>query len=149
MKKLMMGALLGAQLLGAAQPAWAAELEAHGDQRMGAFGGLRVRLPLGGAVRDRQLRAGLTVAPALHGRLANGESRLRIGEGLEFGLRGHGPMRLSIGGRDLRRLAARQGGDDDGGGIPTGAWIAGGLVLVAVAGVVFVAVALENADDSD
>jgi len=147
MKRLMMVTLLGAQLLAAAEPAMAAELAAHDEQRIGAFGGLRVRLPLGRRASDRQLRAGLTLAPALHGRLANGESRLRIGEGLELGLRGRAPMRLSIAGQDVRRLAARETGDD--GGIPTGALIAGGIVLVALGSVVFVAVALENADDSD
>jgi hypothetical protein len=142
----MMITLLGAQLLAAAEPAMAAELAAHDEQRIGAFGGLRVRLPLGGRAGDRQLRAGLTLAPALHGRLANGESRLRIGEGLELGLRGRAPMRLSIAGQDVRRLAARETGDD--GGIPTGALIAGGIVLVALGSVVFVGVSLENADDS-
>lgn len=147
MKRFMMVTLLGAQLLAAAEPAMAAELTAYGDQRMGAFGGLRVRLPLGGKAADRQLRAGLTLAPALHGRFANGESRLRIGEGLEIGLRGRAPIRLSIAGQDVRRLAARETGDR--GGIPTGAVIAGGIVLVALAGVVFIAVALEKADDSD
>jgi hypothetical protein len=148
MRMLTMGALLGAQLLAAAQPAMAAELEVNGDQRMGAFGGLRIRLPLGGNLGDRQLRAGLTVAPALHGRLANGESRLRIGEGLELGLRGREPMRLSIGGRDFRRLAARDN-DDDGRGIPTGALIAGGIVLTAIIGVALVADAFHDANESD
>ena len=149
MKTLIMSALLAGQLLAAAQPALAAELETNGHQRMGAFGGLRVRLPLDGIVRDRQRRAGLTIAPTLHTRTRDGESRLRIGEGLELGLRGREPMRLSIAGQDLRRFAAQQSGDedDDDGGIPTGAWIAGGIVLVTIAGVVFLAVALENASD--
>ena len=68
---------------------------------------------------------------------------------MELGLRGHEPLRLRIAGQDLRRLAAQQSGDDeeDDRGIPTGAWIAGGIVLVAVAGVVFVAIALDNASD--
>jgi hypothetical protein len=143
----MMITLLAGQLLAAAEPVMAAELTGDGDQRMGAFGGLRVRLPLGGQASERQLRAGLTLAPVLHDRLAGGEPRLRIGEGLELGLRGRAPMRLSIAGQDVRRLAARESGDD--GGIPTGALIAGGLVLVALGSVIFVAVALENADDSD
>ena len=143
MKTLMIAALLGAQLLTAAQPAMAADLQATGDQRMGAFGGLRVRLPLGGNPRGNRIRAGLTLAPTLSTRMQDGESRLRIGEGLELGARGREPIRLSIGGRDLRRLAAAEGD----GGIPTGAWIAGGIVLVAIAGVTFVAIALENASD--
>lgn len=149
MKKLMIGVLLGAQLLAAAQPAMAAELAATGDQRMGAFGGLRVRLALGGNPHENRLRAGFALAPTLSTRAQEGETRLRIGEGLEFGVRGREPIRLSIGGRNLRRLAARAAGDGDDGGIPAGAWIAGGIVLVTLAGVVFVAVALENADDSD
>jgi hypothetical protein len=148
MRILTMAALVGAQLLAAAQPARAAEFEPSAGQRMGAFGGVRVRLPLDGRLPDR-LRAGLTVAPALHSRAIDGESRLQIGEGVEIGLRGHEPLRLRIAGQDLRRLAAQQSGNDeeDDGGIPTGAWIAGGIVLVAVAGVVFVAIALDNASD--
>ena len=104
MKKLMIGALLCAQLQVAAQPAWGAELEPVGDQRMGAFGGLRVRLPFGGTPGDRRLRAGLTLAPVLQDRFASGETRLRIGEGFEFGLRGRDPLHFSIAGRDVRRL---------------------------------------------
>ena len=150
LKKLMIAALLGAQVMAAAQPAMAAELESNSDQRMGAFGGLRVRVPLDGNARQRQVRAGLAVAPTLHTRTLDGESRLRIGEGLELGLRGREPVRLSIAGQDLRRLGARQGDqaeDDDDDGIPTGAWIAGGLVLAAVGVVVFFAIAFENASD--
>ena len=148
MKKLMIGALVGAQLLTAAQPALAAELETVSDQRMGAFGGLRVRLPLDGGTHERQLRAGLTVAPTLHTRTLEGQSRLRIGEGVELGLRGREPVRLSVAGQDLRRLGVRQGSDeDDDDGIPTGAWIAAGIVAVAVAGVVFLAIAFDNAND--
>jgi len=145
MKKLMMAALLGGQLLAAAQPALAADLEPIGDQRMGAFGGLRVRVPLGGDERDRRFRAGLTLAPALHGRLATGESRLRIGEGLELGLRAREPMRLSIAGRDLRRSAAQD--TDDDGGLPTGAWIAGGLVLTTLVGIAVIAIVHEGGSD--
>lgn len=144
MKTLTIAALLGAQLLTAMQPAMAADLQAVGDQRMGAFGGLRVRLPLGGDPRQQRIRAGLTLAPTLSSRGQDGESRLRFGEGLELGMRGREPIRLTVGGRDLRRLGAR--GDRDG-GIPTGAWIAGGIVLVAIAGVTFVAIALDNASD--
>ena len=147
MRKLVMAALLAGQLFAAVQPAVAAELESNTRQRMGAFGGLRVRLPLDGNVRDRQLRAGIAVAPTMRTQATNGESRLRIGEGLELGLRGNQPLRLSIAGQDIQRLAAQQDEEDDDDGIPTGAWIAGGIVLVAIAGVVFVALALENASD--
>ncbi len=146
MRKLIIGALLCAQLQVATQPALATELEPVRDQRMGAFGGLRVRLPFGGTPADRRLRAGLALAPVLQDRFASGEGRLRIGEGLEFGFRGRDPLRFSIAGRDVRRLAA-QGNDGDGGGVPTGLWIAGGLVLVTVVVVGAAALALEDAGD--
>ena len=147
MKKLIIGAVLAAQLQLAAQPALATELEPVGDQRMGAFGGLRVRVPFGGEATDRRLRAGLTVAPLRQDRFASGETRLRIGEGVEFGLRGRSPLHVSIAGRDLRRFNLQDGRDDDGGGISTGAWIAGGLVLVTVAVVGAAALVLEDAGD--
>jgi hypothetical protein len=77
----------------------------------------------------------------LHSRTANGESRMRMGEGLELGVVGREPVRLAIGGQDVRRLGAAQGDEDedrdDGPG--TVGWIAigfAGLVLVG-AGVVY------------
>lgn len=146
MKMLLKGALIGACLLSATPPAMAAELQSTGEQRMGAFGGLRVRLPLGGEARERQLRAGLALAPAMHSWGIDGESRLRVGEGVEFGLRGHEPMRFSVAGQDVRRLAAREG-DGDGGGIPTGALIAGGIILAAVVSVALVADAFSTGSD--
>ena len=147
MKALVMGALLAGQLQMAAQPALAAELQPVGDQRMGAFGGLRVRVPFGGQATDRRLRAGLTLAPLRQDRFATGETRLRIGEGLEFGLRGREPLRFSIAGRDLQRFNLQDGRSNDGGGIPTGVWIAGGIVLVTVVLVGAAALALEDAGD--
>lgn len=147
MRKLIIGALLGAQLQMAAQPALAAGLEPVGDQRMGAFGGVRIRLPFGGAREDRGLRAGLTLAPVRQDRFASGETRLRIGEGFEFGLRGREPMHFSIAGRDVRRLGLQD--NERGGGVPTGLWIAGGLVLVTVVVVGAAALVLEDAGDED
>jgi len=150
MKKLMIAALIGGQLMAAAQPAMAGELDSPAEQRMGMFGGLRVRMALGGNAGAERLRAGLAFAPAMHSRLASGESGLRIGEGLELGFRGREPMRFSLAGQDLRRLAA-QGNEQAEGrrGIPTGALIAGGIVLVAVAGVTWIALELEASDDRD
>ena len=129
MKKLTIATLLAGQLSAAATPAMGAELDRHAAPQMGAFGGVRVRLPLDGDRRDRQLRAGLAVAPTVLSRTGDGETRLRIGEGLEFGIRGREPARLSLAGQDLRRLAV-QGEDEDDGGIPTWALIAGGVVVV-------------------
>ena len=147
MKKLVTGALLAAQVQIAALPAMAAEQEPVGDQRMGAFGGLRVRVPFGGEATDRRLRAGLAIAPLRQDRFASGETRLRIGEGVEFGLRGREPLRLSIAGRDLRRFNLQDGRDNDRGGVSTGLWIAGGLVLLTVIVVGGAYIALDNAND--
>lgn len=148
MKEFVMGALLAAQLQVAAQPAFAAELEPVSDQRMGSFGGLRLRVAFGGEATDRRLRAGLTFAPLLQDRFASGETRLRIAEGVEFGVRGREPMRLSIAGRDLGRFNLQEGQrDDNGGGISTGVWIAGGLVLLTVVVVGGAYIALDNAND--
>jgi hypothetical protein len=133
MKKLMIAALLAGQLLPAAAPAAAAELDRHTAPQMGAFGGLRLRLPLDGDRRDRQLQAGLAIAPTTHSRTADGETRLRIGDGLEFGVRGREPARLSLAGQDVRRLGV-QGEEDEDGGVPTWALVAGGVVLVLGAG---------------
>ena len=85
MKKLMITALLGGQLLIVAQPALAADFAATQPERVGAFGGLRVRVPLGGDPQQRQVRAGLTVAPTLQGANMQGERAMRIGEGVELG----------------------------------------------------------------
>ena len=129
MKKLMIVALLASQLSAAAAPAAAAELDRHAAPQMGAFGGLRVHLQLDGDLRERRLRAGVAIAPTVRSGMADGGTRLRIGEGLEYGLRGGEPARLSLAGRDLRRLGA-QGGEDDDGGVPTWALIVGGVVVV-------------------
>ena len=145
MKKLMIGALIGAQLM-ATQPAMAAEpgrpvraKDGHVRRASGPDG-------TGRPCRCRCLRAGLAIAPAMHSRQANGELRLRIGEGFELGVRGCEPVRLSIAGRDFQRLAA-QGNEREQGrpGVPTGLWIAGGIVLVTIAGVAAIALVLEDA----
>lgn len=137
MKKLMIFALLGGQALAAAQPAFAAALTETRTQRPGAFAGLRLRVPLDGDARQRQVRAGLTVAPTLHSRTADGETRLRIGEGVELGVTGREPVRLSLGGTPVNRLA--QGGRGPDGqrlGVSTVGWIAigAGVVVLAIGG---------------
>ena len=137
MKYPTIAALLAAQILTAAQPAHAAELTEHRTQQMGAFAGVRLRMPLDGDARQRQLRAGFAVAPAMHSRAMNGESRLAIGEGLEVGIVGRQPVRLRLAGQDIRRLGAAQDDEteeDDGHhGPSTLGWIAisvGALVVV-------------------
>ncbi len=146
MKKLMIAALLGGQLLTAAMPAAGAELDRHAAPQMGAFGGLRVRLQLDGDRSRRQLRAGLAVAPTTHSRTADGETRLRIGEGPEFGIRGRGPARLSFAGQGIGRLGA-QGEEDEDGGVPTWAIVAGAVVVVLGAGLVAFSAAMDASSE--
>lgn len=136
MKKLLIVALAAAQVMTTAQPALAAELVAREAPQMGAFAGARLRVPLGGDVRQRQIRAGLTLAPTVHSRAANGETQLRFGEGLEFGVTGRQPARLLVAGRNVRRLGAAEDDNHRRGGPSTLGWIAIGIgaALVIVIG---------------
>ncbi len=109
MKKLMIAALVAAQAVTAVQPAIAAQAAAISDVRPGAFAGVRVRVPLDGTVGDRQVRAGLTVAPTLHSRTADGAVRTRIGEGLELGISPSGPAAVTLAGTRIDRLGAPDG----------------------------------------
>lgn len=109
MKKLMIAALVAAQAVTAVQPAIAADAAEIRDIRPGAFAGLRVRVPLDGAARDRQVRAGLTVAPALQTLTADGTARTRIGEGVELGISPSGPAAVTLAGTRIDRLGAPDG----------------------------------------
>ena len=108
---------------------------------MGAFGGVRVRVPLGGNPRQRQIRAGLTVAPTLQGAGMESQRPLRIGEGVELGFRsGRSDDHFPVAGMDVRgsRLGAGQDqeteeeAEDEGGGGPAWWLIVGGVVVVAL-----------------
>lgn len=137
MKKLTIIALVAAQVTAVAQPAMAAELTDGRTQAMGAFAGARLRVPLDGRTGEREVRAGLALAPTLQSRSASGETRTRIGEGLELGFNGDDRLRLSLAGQDMRRLGAAQADeeeDEDRGGPSTLGWIAIGVGAVAVTG---------------
>lgn len=131
MKKLTAAALVATQIGSAAAPAQAAEIIASDPPRShqtGAFVGARLRLPLDG--ERRQPRATLTAAPTLRSVRPNGESRLRIGQGLEFGVDGR-ELRFDLAGRPLSRLA--QGSEAPGGrhnNVSTAGWVAIGVGLV-------------------
>jgi len=151
MKRLMMAALLGGQLLGAAQPAMAADLVERDMPQMGAFAGVRLRMPLGDRAHQR-LRAGLTLAPTLHARGSDGALRTRFGEGLELGFAQNRPLELSFAGTRLDRIGVREDGSVPGGrraGVSTLGWIAIGvgatIVVAAGAGYLW----LEDALDCD
>jgi hypothetical protein len=134
MKKLLISAVLGAQLVPFAAPARAADLVAGAERqeaRMGAFAGGRLRIALGGEGRER-VRAGLTVAPALH-RAADGATRLRIGEGLEYGLTERRPLGVSLAG--YRMADARQAAEGQRHNVSTTGWVAIGVGVVVLTGV--------------
>ncbi|HYI88723.1 MAG TPA: hypothetical protein VEY05_02355 [Beijerinckiaceae bacterium] len=130
MKKLVASALVAGQLVGLAPPAMAADFASLQEQRAGAFAGLRLRVPLGGNPRTQVIRAGLAIAPTLSSRAGDGETRSRIGEGLEFGFRSGRPLSFSLAGQDLnrRRLGAAP---DDGGNdtVPRVALAVAGVAL--------------------
>lgn len=151
MKKMTIAALLAAQIVSAAQPAFAADLgPAAQEQRAGAFGGLRVRVPLDGAPRQRQVRAGLAFAPTLQRHVADGAVRTQIGEGFEFGYRSGRPLAFSVAGRDLVRSRLGAAQDRERRGLSTGQilLIAGGVIVVTLGVLTLVAVDEIN-DNSD
>lgn len=138
MKIIVSAALIAAQLGAAAQPAFAAEIQREATAATGAFGGLRLRLPLDGHRNRRAPQLGLAFAPTVHTLGEDGGVRMRLGEGVEFGFAGQrrAPA-LSIAGR---RLGAAQTGGDDEGGVDTGEAIligAGVVVLVLAAGTIW------------
>ena len=152
MKKPMTIALLGGQMLAAAQPALAAELTAQGQREMGAFGGFRVRLPLGGDREERRVRAGVTLAPVMHSRTVDGGSRIRFGEGLEFGVVRDRSPQLSLAGTRIDRLGIAPNGSAPEGkrqGVSTLGWVAIGVGAAVAAVFAFGYVLHENADDRD
>jgi hypothetical protein len=102
MRKLLIAAVVLAQLGPCATTVQAAELAAGPGQqqtRMGAFAGGRLRVTLGG--KKQTVHAGLMAAPSVRS-FQDGASSLRIGEGLEYGL---GDRRsqpgLSFAGREI------------------------------------------------
>ena len=135
MKKLTIAALLAAQVATGAQPAMAASL---GDERgavearQGAFAGARLRIPLDGT-KARKAQAGLTVAPVLQGRGADGRTLTRFGEGMELRLVGPQKPELALGGRSIAQLTeGRTGPDGRKLGVSTLGWIAIGVGVAAV-----------------
>jgi hypothetical protein len=137
MKKCVVAGLIAAQVIVAAQPAAAAGFEEGASVQTGTFAGARIRLSLGGKQQDQRFRAGLTLAPTMHTQSISGESRMRIGEGLELGFTGERPLTLSLAGQPVSRLlpGASKPGDDKL-GLSTGGKVAIGVgaALVVAAG---------------
>ena len=143
MKKCVVAGLIAAQMIVAAQPAAAARLQEGTSVQTGTFAGARIRLSLGGKQQDREFRAGLTLAPTLHTQSISGESRMRIGEGLELGFTGERPLALSLAGRPVSRLLPGTGKPgDDKLGLSTGGKVAIGVsvALVVAAGAFYLAI---------
>ncbi len=147
MKTLTMATLVAAQLLTTAQPAVAAELSDSRTQEMGAFGGVRLRVPLDGRAGERRIRAGLALAPTLHSRDLRGNSRVRMGEGLELGLDGDDRVRLSLAGTPVSRLAQGQPGPEGRrAGISPVGWVAIGVGVVAIGVATWFVIAINDDD---
>ena len=132
MTKILLAGFIAAQITTAASAADFADAARVESTRTGAFAGVRLRVSLDGQPRER-VRAGLALAPTLHVGREDGSERLRIGEGLEFGLSDRRPAHLSIAGRPLQELV-REGERGDGrrANLSTIGWVAIGAVVVAV-----------------
>ena len=132
MKRLLIAALLAGQGLGTAAPAFAQSYAPVRETETGTFGGIRVRIAFGGAARE-PVRAGLAFAPTARTDYQDGRVRTRIGEGLEFGVIGRGPMQFSLAGTPVNRLVqGRTGPDGQRMGVSTLGWIAIGVGTTVV-----------------
>ena len=135
MEKILIAAVLVTQAAPFAAPAQAAELagglQPH-ENRMGAFAGARVRIALGETRRDR-VRAGLAIAPTLH-RISEGNARLNIGEGLEYGFTGRRSAAVSLAGLRISDMGRAPEGSRR--NVSTAGWIAIGVGTVVVAGAI-------------
>lgn len=135
----MICALVAGQL-GLAAPVQAAELiaaERLGGQQLGAFAGVRLRVPLD-AERHERANMTLTAAPTLHVQQADGARRTRMGEGFELGRR-EGRFGLSYAGQPVSRLVGGASGPEgERRNISALGWVAigvGALALVYVAAI--------------
>ena len=132
MRKVMLTALVAGQLLTGAAPVFAQSYAPVRETGTGAFGGVRVRIPFGGAARE-PVRAGLAFAPTARTDYQDGHFRTRIGEGLEFGMVGREPLQFSLAGTPVNRLAeGRTGPDGRRMGVSTLGWIAIGVGAAAI-----------------
>lgn len=126
------------------------EVAGAGHYETGAFAGARIRIALGGNRNQPKLRAGLTIAPTLHHRVDQGAPEINFGEGLEFGHRTGHRLSLSAAGQDIggnRNRAGQADQDDDEGGLPDWALIAGGVVIAAGIGGLLFFEALDDASE--
>ena len=134
MRSLVLSLLAAGQLTFAAQPALAAGFEPAERARIGMFGGVQVRVPLGGS-RAEAPRASLGIAPVTRSQRLDGENRMRIGEGLQLSLQPDRPLELSVAGTRLDRLGLAPNGQTSDGaraGVSTLGWVGIGVGAVVV-----------------
>jgi hypothetical protein len=134
MRPLLITALVAAPIGPLAAPARAADFAAdpqRREARMGAFAGARLRVALGDARGDR-VRAGVTVAPALH-QAENGLAPMRIGEGLEYGITDRKPAGVSLAGHRISDMQRAPDGRRR--NVSTLGWVAIGAGVVVLAGI--------------
>ena len=134
MRSVVLSLLAASQLTLAAQPALAAGFEAAERTRIGMFGGVQVRVPLGGS-RAEAPRTSLGIAPVTRSQRLDGDSRMRIGEGLQLSLRPNRPIELNLAGTRLDRLELTPNGqtpDGERAGVSTLGWVGIGVGTVVV-----------------
>lgn len=151
MKNYVLAGLVAAQSIVAAQPAAAAPFEQMTNVQRGTFAGARIRISLGGRQHDQKFRAGLAIAPTMRSQTISGETRTRIGEGLELGFSGERSPAFSLGGQPVSRLlpGGRKSDDEKRLGTSTGGYVAIGAGVVAlVAGAVVLGVVISHSDDA-
>lgn len=145
MRKLLIAGLVAGQIVAAAQPVMAAELDGRSpfvDNQRGAFAGVRLRASLGG--KESDVRTSLTVAATAHSR-RGADSRMAIGDGLELSFSPHRARpELMLAGRRLDRMDLWGRPADEKKDLSTLATVAivAGVVLV-VGAVAFVHIANE------
>ena len=133
MRFLALSVLVAAQLMGAAQPAFAVESGRDEQSRMGMFAGAQLSLPLGGSRAERP-RASLALAPVLRSQRIDGAAATRFGRGLELNFGARRPE-LSLAGTRLDRLdtlAAGTGPNGRRANVSTLGWVGIGVGAVAL-----------------
>ena len=142
--------LITSLICASSTPAFAADLgpDPAGPARhnAGAFAGAQLRLSLG--AKRPQASAGLALAPMSRSSRNDGQVRLLIGQGLNFGMvDGHAPT-LNLAGKPLKQVVrAAQGQaekEEKDGGISTVGWVGIGVGVLVVGAVVGYAILVSS-----
>lgn len=142
MRALAIAGLIAVQIANAAPAAATPQLGVgDGSDRIGAFVGARVRVPLGRERADREPSVALSIAPSRHGS-GDHAGRVLFGQGVSLDFAGGAERpRLTLGRRSAAELF---GGDAT---VPTGAragvstlgWVGIGVGVLVVGGALFTA----------